>query len=1011
MATDILTTTVAAPAPRPHSHIPRGLAISDLDLRDNRYPLISSSRYVPPATHQGTPSTNPVSSHTPFYTDALRQVVRGPSLPSSDSASHDLKNVNMSSLRLASPKPDIPQVPDERRSMLHPDSQSSPLNAGSPPASYPLDHVQPTNSPPSMNEINLQLFGRSQTSQASSGEVSKAPPTADVPLSTQHPRALQPGFPRQGTQLPRPLSPGMRISSPSQYNSAMAIPVSVSSNPRVQAQQPTYINPMSAPVPINPVFTSQPLPAEEVCVECAMRDQDMADVDVTSPGIWARESDVHYDDLLRRELEEEAMGVPPREQQRPRARGGRLTEANIKLWLSLNPKESASKGGALEKYVKTQQTLVEAEALAHARAVQESRQLEDRMRDAYSQLRRSAYELGSNTSPDDRGVRIKTLRSSMVPLPSQTNGHSRKVTMLENGMIVEHVDFRKEERDERHQRRREEKRARARKSSRGSAFDVASLYSTMSLLPHTDSPLTPTRSSTSRPMSALTSPIDTFTRGMQSNASVEALSMASGGASPNRRTRFFGVRNLSPAFRSSDSLAPSGFSGSMVDMHIALQPGGGRSTRSPIESGDRYQTMDNWRNTSAQISQRGVDQKPEDKPKKGKGLAKIWRLVTGTSKHNTSTPLPDTSKTRSLDRVHDDDYPLTPPPPLSYLVSRGTGDNGSSAFRHVSTPSLPSSASPNYPLSSAGMSPPTAPSSLLPSPTSSSRPVVITELSECRKTLLVDGDGEQQPSPVPEEDHLQALATQREPDLRRRASQVQSTPVPPVPRIPALVTQTTRLSPLTGWRDKMLPPLPGDIQPRPPTLVQGEIRPRTLFSYDMREVNGGQVLTAPQAPFAHTERRRQSFNGLSNSPAGLVMQTLPARRAGFDPEKYGVFGGSRSALVPATPQMQQPVKRKSKFGGLASLLGRKVPAVPAQDSEAVEFPLGRSSGSEARHEAELGIHYGNMMANAEAGHGHAFPRLSMSLTARKNIDSLVDQSPDFVAYRYPSGDQSMHLLR
>jgi hypothetical protein len=115
----------------------------------------------------------------------------------------------------------------------------------------------------------------------------------------------------------------------------MVVPVTVSSNPRVQAHQPTYINPAPAPTPINPVFTSQPLPAEEVCVECAMRDQDMADVDVTSLGIWARESDVHYDELLRRELEEEAMAISPQEQQRPRARGGRLTEANLKLWLTL----------------------------------------------------------------------------------------------------------------------------------------------------------------------------------------------------------------------------------------------------------------------------------------------------------------------------------------------------------------------------------------------------------------------------------------------------------------------------------------------------------------------------------------------------------------------------------------------------------------------------------------------------------------------------------------------------
>jgi len=127
----------------------------------------------------------------------------------------------------------------------------------------------------------------------------------------------------------------MRISSTAQYSPAMAVPVTVSPNPRVQAQQPTYITPTPAPKPINPVFTTQPLPAEEVCVECAMRDQDMADVDVTSPRVWARESDAHYEDLLRRELEEEAMGVPHQELQRPRARGGRLTEANLKLWLTM----------------------------------------------------------------------------------------------------------------------------------------------------------------------------------------------------------------------------------------------------------------------------------------------------------------------------------------------------------------------------------------------------------------------------------------------------------------------------------------------------------------------------------------------------------------------------------------------------------------------------------------------------------------------------------------------------
>jgi hypothetical protein len=342
-----MATSLAAPA-HSHPHFPRGLAISDLDLRDDRYPHISSSRHVPPAARQGTKTANLVSSHSHSHPDAMHQPVRGPSLPSSDFVTP--------SFTLASAQPDI-LVSDERRSIFQPDSQ--PSQSSPPSVSYPVDHLRVANSPPSMNEINLQLFDPSQASQASIGEVSKPPPTGDVPSPTQHPPSLQPGSPRQTSpRVPRPtehyipsrsgaapgqgqgvdlssLSPNMRMSSAGQYKPAMVVPVTVSSNPRVQAHQPTYINPAPAPTPINPVLTSQPLPAEEICVECAMRDQDMADVDVTSPGVWARESDVHYDELLRRELEEEAMAIPPQEQQRPRARGGRLTEANLKLWLTL----------------------------------------------------------------------------------------------------------------------------------------------------------------------------------------------------------------------------------------------------------------------------------------------------------------------------------------------------------------------------------------------------------------------------------------------------------------------------------------------------------------------------------------------------------------------------------------------------------------------------------------------------------------------------------------------------
>jgi hypothetical protein len=112
----------------------------------------------------------------------------------------------------------------------------------------------------------------------------------------------------------------------------------IASKHRAFPQQPTYVTPPTTPVPINTVFSPRPPPApqEEICVECAMRDQDMADVDVMSPGVWDRESDAAFEDLKRRELEDEANGVLTIEDStRPRAKGGRLTEVNLRLWLSI----------------------------------------------------------------------------------------------------------------------------------------------------------------------------------------------------------------------------------------------------------------------------------------------------------------------------------------------------------------------------------------------------------------------------------------------------------------------------------------------------------------------------------------------------------------------------------------------------------------------------------------------------------------------------------------------------
>lgn len=110
-------------------------------------------------------------------------------------------------------------------------------------------------------------------------------------------------------------------------------PVPISSSPRAVQQSPRFVNaPLSGTQ--NPTYPRPRVPREEVCLECAMRDQDMADVDVTSPGIWERDSDVYYQDLIRSEEEAISNGTPIPED-RPRSTGDILTETNLKLWLTM----------------------------------------------------------------------------------------------------------------------------------------------------------------------------------------------------------------------------------------------------------------------------------------------------------------------------------------------------------------------------------------------------------------------------------------------------------------------------------------------------------------------------------------------------------------------------------------------------------------------------------------------------------------------------------------------------
>lgn len=215
----------------------------------------------------------------------------------------------------------------------------------------------------------------------------------------------------------------------------------------------------------------------------------------------------------------------------------------------------------IDAYVKQQGALLVEEAEARAKAQQDAQRVDARVRDTYSQLRQSAYEVGpAGIVSDDSasGVRIQPPRSSMYEGTStgqkEDYGHRRDMTLLENGMIMERVDVRREEKD----RRREEKKSR--KASQ--VTDISTLSPGGYASPVTPTPngmesdfepsygnMSATSLQASRPKSA---PFGVPLTKYASHASVDG-----------RGHRFMGSKHWQAPWNSGASVAPSG---SMMDM-------------------------------------------------------------------------------------------------------------------------------------------------------------------------------------------------------------------------------------------------------------------------------------------------------------------------------------------------------------------------------------------------------------------------------------------------------------
>jgi len=362
----------------------------------------------------------------------------------------------------------------------------------------------------------------------------------------------------------------------------------------------------------------------------------------------------------------------------------------------------------------------------------------------------------------------------------------------------------------------------------------------------------------------------------------------------------------------------------------------------------------------------------EEKAKKKKsGLIKWWRKVTGSNNpdaHLRNMPM-------------EDDLPLAPPPPLSYLVSRGSAGDLSNSRQ---------SASASPPVSS----PKFGQTITAPSPTSPTYPRGEAEPSGVRTVI---NEQEKQPEKTDEgagkgSSDWKVHSTASEPNLRQAANQPQLTP--PVPQLPETVGGSRRPSIVGGVsREKSLPPLPLD---EPPAQINPGERPMTMYSYDPRGAlppgtRPPHDFLPPNPAFrSGADSRRQSFGGLGSRPE-LAIQTLPANqgngysiRQSYHPQ-YDEFGNSQGEYynTVSTP------KRKSKFGFGSLLTGKK--------------------GGQKEHEIGAG----------QAG-GQPFPTMSgrwddstarMSIASRKPLDELVTQDPQFKAYRYPSGDQQFDFLK
>ncbi|KAG8964481.1 hypothetical protein FRC03_001732 [Tulasnella sp. 419] len=1070
-------------------------------------------------------ATLPPGAKSPHFRSSVNQpiIVTSPSRTASRSSTVASPNLQQRNLILESPVQASMSIASSATAF-----NSTPKTAPDPQdvQTSDFDTIRSKPSPTQSNNVRRSATGSPQYPQQRS----------DSPPSQQQLPSQQPQVQNVNVGLPPP-SPRLAM-APSPYQPTSAPPPRpmnqsspYPSFPSVQqAAQAQMVQQMSYQQQRRPINVPQ---MEEVCIECMMRDRDMADVDVTGEKVWERESDIWYEELIAKDLEDEVnarmAGVdletylaqqrrmaeakgeePPKP--RPRSKAGLLTEDNLKVWLTMNPKEPQARWQTLQAYVTSQSALLAAESRARSEAIRESKLIETRLRDSYAQIRRSAYEHGAThvlpveegPSPG-AGVRVKAPRSisgSGWPTNPAT-GSRRDLTLLENGMIVERVDVKKEEREERQRLKKEEKQWRRMSSSGGlsASFSVpngdgSSLYSGGAPSPTMDQgvypygtnsfgvpPSSPGMMSSNASMrrlsttslSQLNPPRPAMHRINSSQASVETA-----GAGTGVVKRFFGYKHWGGA--SQTSLA---ISGSVANMHVELDqersagliqnPPNDRSAPASLEyANDAWNQQgqgqpsipavngvvsDNEVHTAQESSVSGGGK--AKKKSSSRGLGKLWKIMTGQSRGGHGSHADDASmlnrEKASIMASQEEDLsaPLAPPPPLSYIISNRSDRSPHS--RHLSggsTTATPGGqAGPQHspspyprpasgaPPSSTGVSPPTAPSSLLPSPTSNRFTGRDSSVgSEDRRSSAAIRDDIEVDLDTSEGGLRRSTATGFSGYDQGGLLKVPNRP-PSTASFSAVMTANSTPRPFTA--DKNLPPLPHEshlLNPgqRPNTVHVGGPIPESM---DFSPPTGG--------PFRGPGEgmRRQSFSGMTgrlNSQAqqGWNKTIGPAggfgitqKGPGADPygalappvpvgARYDEFGGSRMSLGKyedvrgyesySGDANKRSTKTKSRFG-FGSLFSKKHQPQPSFDQQFYQqhaFPTQTQDPSYHSQSMSHSSFYeaGIINGNGDLRKSVAGTRSSVASSKSKMV-GLVTQDDDFVAYRYPSTEAALSPLR